>query len=124
MENTHIADNISEVIEASRKYLESHLTLFKLELLERLSKVVSLIISTMLVLMIASLFVLFLSLTAAIFLGHLLHNMELGFLILSAFFFILLVIFWKLRKNLIINQVIESLNSILFTDNERNDDKD
>jgi len=118
MENTRIADNISEVIDASRKYIEANLKLIKLSLLERLSKVVSLIISSTLVMLAGALFVLFLSLSAAMFIGDLLQSQALGFLIM-AFIFLLLVIFlWIKRKTLVINPVIRSLNNIIFTDDD------
>ena len=123
MEKSHIADNVSEVIDASRKYIDANIDLFKLTLLERLSKVVSLIISSILVLIGASLFVLFIFLAAAIFIGHLLHSLELGFLILSGLFLLLTAIFWKLRKRLFINSVVQSLNEILFPANEADDDE-
>jgi hypothetical protein len=118
MENTRIADNISEVIDASRKYVEANLKLFKLSLLERLSKVVSLIISTTLVMLVGTLFVLFLSLAAAVFLGDLIHSRALGFLFMALFFLLLVIFLWIKRKTLVINPVIQSLNDIVFTDNE------
>jgi Zn-dependent protease with chaperone function len=124
MENTRIGDNISEVIDASRKYVEANLKLFKLSLLERLSKVVSLIISTTLVMMVGLLVLLFLSLSAAVFFGDLLHSRALGFLVM-AFIFLLLVIFlWIKRKTLVINPVIQSLNDIVFTDDEPEEEQD
>ena len=124
MENTRIADNISEVIDASRKYLEANLKLFKLSLLERLSKVVSLIISTTLVMMVGILFVLFLSLSAAVFIGDLLHSRALGLLIMAMFFFLIVIFLWVKRKTLVINPVIQSLNDIVFTDDEPDEETD
>jgi len=124
MENTRIADNISEVIDASRKYLEANLKLFKLSLLERLSKVVSLIISTTLVMMVGILFVLFLSLSAAVFIGDLLHSRALGLLIMAMFFFLIVIFLWVKRKTLVINPVIQSLNDIVFTDDETDEETD
>jgi len=123
MENSHIADNVSEVIDSARKYIDANIDLLKLTLLERLSKVVSLIISTTLVLLVASLFVLFFSFAAAIFFGHLLHSLESGFLIVSGIYLLLILLFWRLRKKLVINPVIRSLNEILFPENE-SDEKD
>jgi len=123
MENSHIADNVSEVIDSARKYIDANIDLLKLTLLERLSKVVSLIISTTLVMLVASLFVLFFSIAASIFLGHLLHSLESGFLIVSGIYLLLIFLFWRLRKKLVINPVIRSLNEILFPENE-SDEKD
>ena len=124
MEKTRIADNVSEVIDSAMKYIYANIDLLKLTLLERLSKVVSLIISTTLVLLVASLFVLFFSLAAAIFIGHLLLSLELGFLIVSAVYLLLILIFWRLRRTLVINPVVRSLNEILFPENENEDEED
>lgn len=122
MENTRIADNISEVIDASRKYIEANLKLFKLTLLERLSKVVSLIISTTLVMLVGMFFVLFLSLSAAVYIGDLFHSLALGLLTMALIFLVLTIILWIKRKSLIINSVIQNLNDIVFTEDELEDE--
>jgi ABC-type multidrug transport system permease subunit len=118
MENTRIADNISEVIDASRKYAEANLKLFKLTLLERLSKVVSLIISTTLVIMGGALVLLFLSLSAAVYIGGLLQSRALGFLILALIYLIPVIFLWINRKTLVINRVIQDMNDIVFAEDE------
>ena len=124
MEKTRIADNISEVVDASKTYIEANLKLFKLSLLERLSKVVSLIISTTLVMLVGMLFVLFLSLSAAIFIGSLLNDMALGFLIMGLFFLVIVLFLWAKRKTLVLNPIIRTLNDIVFEDTENNEDED
>jgi hypothetical protein len=123
MEKTRIADNISEVIDASKTYIESNLKLFKLSLLERLSKVVSLIISTVLVMLVGMLFVLFLSISAAMFIGSLLDSRTLGFLIMATFFFIIMLVLWLKRKTLVINPIIQTLNDIVFNGNENDENE-
>jgi len=123
MEKTRIADNISEVIDASKTYIEANLRLFKLSLLERLSKVVSLIISTTLVMLVGMLFVLFLALTAAMFIGSLLDSRTLGFLIMALFFLLIMLFLWFKRKILVINPIIKTLNDIVFNDNENDEDE-
>lgn len=123
MENTRIADNISEVIDASRKYVEANLKLFKLSLLERLSKVVSLIISTTLVMLVGTIVMLLLSLSAAVLIGDMLHSRALGLLIMALFFLLLVIFLWVKRKTLIINPVIRSLNDIVFSDDEPDEEE-
>lgn len=124
MENTRIADNISEVIDASRKYVEANLKLFKLSLLERLSKVVSLIISTTLVMLVGTIVMLLLSLSAAVLIGDMLHSRALGLLIMALFFLLLMIFLWVKRKTLIINPVIRSLNDIVFSDDEPDEEEE
>ncbi|NVO19170.1 MAG: phage holin family protein [Bacteroidetes bacterium] len=124
MEKSYLEENVTEAVDATRKYVEAYIKLFKLELLERLSRVVSLVITNTLILMVAALFVLFLSLSAAIFIGHLMHSMELGFLIMSALFLMLIAVIWVFRGKLLLNPVIKSLNSILFSEDEKADDED
>jgi hypothetical protein len=123
MEKTRIADNISEVVDASKTYIEANLKLFKLTLLERLSKVVSLIISSTLVMLVGTMFLLFLSLSAAMFIGSLLDSRTLGFLIMALFFLIIMLFLWFRRKTLVINPIIRTLNDIVFTDNENDEDE-
>lgn len=123
MENSHLEDNITAGIDASRKYINARIKLFKLELLERLSRVVSLIIFNVLVFIVGCLGVMFLCIAGAIFLGHLLQSLELGFLIFSAFFLLIVLILVGLRKKLIINHVIRSLDDILFPENNTDDEE-
>jgi hypothetical protein len=123
MENSHLEDNITAGFDASRKYINARIKLFKLELLERLSRVVSLIIFNVLVFIVGCLCVMFLCIAGAIFLGHLLHNLELGFLIFSALFLLIVIVIIGLRKKLIINQVIHSLDEILFPENDTDDEE-
>lgn len=122
MENTRISDNISDVIDASRKYIETNLKLFKLSLLERLSKVVSLLISVTLVLLAGALFLIFLSLAAAVYIGDLLQSQALGYLIIAFIFLILVIFLWIKRKTLVIDHVIQNLNDIIFDDDRHEED--
>lgn len=123
MEKTRIADNISEVADASKTYIEANFKLFKLSLLERLSKVVSLIISTTMVMLVGMLFVLFLSLSAAMFIGSFLESRTLGFLIMALFFLLIVLFLWFKRKTLVINPIIRTLNDIVFDDNENEENE-
>ena len=118
MEKTRITDNISELIDVSRKYIEANLKLYKLTLLERISKVVSLIISTTLVMLGGALFILFLSLLIAVYIGNLLESQALGYLVMAMIFLLLVIFLWIKRQTLVINRVIRNLNDIVFTDDE------
>ncbi len=118
MDNTRIADNISEVIDASRKYAKANLKLFKLTLLERLSQVVSLIISATLIMLGLAIVLLFLCISGAIYIGDLLHSSALGFLVMGLIILVPVVILWINRKTLVINTVIRKMNDIVFTEDE------
>ncbi len=122
MENTRIADNVSEVIDSSRKYIRASLKLLKLSFLERLSQVVSLIISTTLVIMAGALCLLFLSLSAAKYVGEILQSQAMGYLIMALFFFFLAIILWIKRKTVVINRVIRNLHEIVFKDDDRDEE--
>lgn len=118
MDNTRIADNISEVIDASRKYAKANLKLLKLTLLERLSKVVSLIISATLIMMGLAITLLFLCIAGALYIGGLFNSSALGFLVMGLIFLVPVIVLWINRKTLVINTVIRKLNDIVFTDDE------
>lgn len=118
MDNTRIADNISEVIDASRKYAKANLKLFKLTLLERLSKVVSLIISATLIMFGLAIVLLFLCIAGAMYIGGLLHSSALGFLVMGLMFLVPVIILWINRKTLVINTVIRKMNDIVFAEDE------
>ena len=118
MDNTRIADNISEVIDASRKYAKANLKLFKLTILEQLSKVVSLIIATTLIMFGLAIVLLFLCIAGAMYLGGLFQSSAMGFLVMGLIFLVPVIILWIKRKTLVINTVIRSLNDIVFTEDE------
>ena len=118
MDNTRIADNISEVIDASRKYAKANLKLFKLTLLERLSKVVSLIISATLIMLGLAIVLFFLCIAGAMYIGGLLHSSALGFLVMGLMFLVPVIILWINRKTLVINTVIRKMNDIVFAEDE------
>ena len=118
MDNTRIADNISEVIDASRKYAKANLKLFKLTILEQLSKVVSLIIATTLIMFGLAIVLLFLCIAGAMYLGGLFQSSAMGFLVMGLIFLVPVIILWINRKTLVINTVIRSLNDIVFTEDE------
>ena len=74
--------------------------------------------------LVGMLFVLFLSLSAAIFIGSLLNDMALGFLIMGLFFLVIVLFLWAKRKTLVLNPIIRTLNDIVFEDTENNEDED
>lgn len=101
-----------------KEYANLQIQLFKLNTVEKLSQILSLlvvIIAGAILLMAA--FVFF-SMVFVLWMKGLTGSMMTGFLILGAFFVLLFIIFFLLRKKLMINPLIKKLSSVLFKDSE------
>ncbi|HEX7411411.1 MAG TPA: hypothetical protein VF298_04645, partial [Bacteroidales bacterium] len=79
--------------------------------------------STTLVMLVGTIVMLLLSLSAAVLIGDMLHSRALGLLIMALFFLLLMIFLWVKRKTLIINPVIRSLNDIVFSDDEPDEEE-
>jgi uncharacterized membrane protein YqjE len=102
----------------AKEYADLQLQLFKLNLVEKSSQILSLlvvIIAGAILLMAA--FVFF-SLVFVLWMNNLAGSMMTGFVILGAFFIVLFILFWLLRKKIMINPMIKKLSAILFKDSE------
>ena len=102
----------------AKEYADLQLQLFKLNLVEKSSQILSLlvvIIAGAILLMAA--FVFF-SLVFVLWMKNLTGSMMTGFVILGAFFIVLFILFWLLRKKIMINPMIKKLSAILFKDSE------
>jgi len=99
-------------------YLEIKLELLKLKTIEKIAEVVSLIISSAIILLILFLFISMLNITLALWIGSLLGKTLYGFLVMTCFYLLVGIIFYKSRKklfdkpvkDLIIKQILSDLD--------------
>ena len=102
----------------AKEYADLQLQLFKLNLVEKSSQILSLlvvIIAGAILLMAA--FVFF-SMVFVLWMKDLTGSLMTGLLILGGFFIVLFILFWLLRKKIMINPMIKKLSAILFKDSE------
>lgn len=97
-----------------REYIEIKLDLLKLQTAESISKVVSGAAVGVILILLLSLILFFLSFAAGYFLASLLNSNELGFLCVAGFYLLLLVIILIFRKKIIDRPVIRSVVKVFF----------
>jgi len=110
---------LADLVSSIKRYISIHITLLKLEVIEKSAKLVSLSIAVVLLLTLLMFFLLFVSLAAATWLAELLGNQALGYLCVAGFYFLVGVIIYALRRKLFVGTVIRLLSEIFFEDQEK-----
>ena len=113
----------SKLIEDIRSYLGKRYDLFLLRLLEKVSIIVGLIITLIVVLFLASIVVVFSGIALAYVLGQWLP-MWAAYLIIGAVFLLLLVLAVVFRRQWFVNPVVAILSSVLFGNSTGNTPSD
>lgn len=106
----------SKLFEDAHTFLSKRYDLFLLRLLEKVSIIIGLLITLVVVLFLASIVVLFSGIALAYVLGQWLP-MWAAYLIIGAIFLLLLVLAVVFRRQWFINPIVAVLSSILFSNN-------
>lgn len=104
-----ITDNIKE-------YVETRYELLSLKSADKVSKIGSSLGMALVLALLTVFFLMFLSIAGGIYLSILLDSFILGFLSLAGFYLILILVFYSVRKNLIINPIRNLLIREMFED--------
>jgi uncharacterized membrane protein YqjE len=113
-----ISDNFNEFTTATQDYIESTISYQKLDLYKKLVKILvsgsySLIIGF--VLLIA---LLFLSVALGIYIGTLLDNLALGYLIMGVFYLVVLIVLLFTLKSKLEHIILRKTSRQFFNDNK------
>jgi hypothetical protein len=116
-------NEIDDLRKDLREYLEVKVDLVRLHLAENLSRILSNMASSAIIGYLLFLIIMFLSLTAGYFIGSRLNSTELGFLCVSGFYVMLLIIFLLLRKKIVEKPVVRTIIRLLFPKFKDNEEK-
>lgn len=120
MKNKSLTENFSELSEVVKDYLDARIALWKISLIEKISKVGT-YISIAVVLLLTFLFVLLmLSFAFSYWYGEEYGNLSEGFLIASLGYIVLALLMYILRKPIFTNLIVKNLSEIFFDDKEKN----
>ena len=97
MENK-ISDHIESLFERAGEYAETRIDLYKLKAVDKLSDVLSSLISRIIVLLIFVMFIFIINIGIALLLGEILGKSCYGFFALAGFYLIIGIIFIYMRK--------------------------
>lgn len=107
-------DELNTLRKDVQQYLELNLELVKLSIAEALSRFLSTLIKVVIVILVASVILLLLSISAALWLGDILNSAAAGFLIVAGFDMLLLLIFVLTARYSLEKPVIRSVISRFF----------
>jgi len=99
MENT--ASSVEMLYEKAKKYTQTSIDLLVLNTIDKTADVLSSLASRVFIAMAVTLFTLFINVGISLFIGKLLNAYYLGFLIVSAFYFIIACVLYFFKDKLI-----------------------
>ena len=121
MEKNSIFENISELKENLRLYLETKLSYYGLTAFEKAVKILTVITGNGFILMVMWMALIFFSGAVAFYIGTLLDSTELGLLIISGTYFLLGMILILFRKRIFSPIIIKLLVNVFFKDDDEDE---
>ena len=91
-------DSIRTLIDQSKDYLETKIELTKLKTIDKSADVLSSVVVMVTMIFLGSLFIIFISIAAALILGNMLGSAHYGFLIVGGFYALLLLLIYLQRE--------------------------
>ncbi len=107
-------ENLSEMKEEFKEYVENRIDLVKLHVVEKLSKITAGFAVKMGVLYLLFFALTFLSLAMAFFLGSLLESNTLGFLAVAMLYLVVAIVFYAMRHQLVEKPIIKNYIHLFF----------
>ena len=118
MEAQKISENFSELADNVRKYIQLRIDLLKLNILEKLSKLVSYLVITVIFFLLFLFFILFISMGFIFWFRDRQGPEWIGSLIVAGFYVMIGVLIYFFRFRLFINPVVTRLSKIIFEDED------
>jgi hypothetical protein len=123
MENKTFFENISELKDNLRQYLETRISYYGITAFEKSVKIITAVTSHVIVLLLIFVALIFLSAAAAIYIGSFLESTELGLLIVGVLYLLLGIVFYVFRVKIFSPVIIRSLVDIFFRDDDEDEKK-
>ena len=117
MEN--IAENIELLYQKVEKYSKTSFELLQLSTIDKTSDILSSLAVVIVVSFLSAMFTLFLNIGISLYLGDLLHNYVLGFIIVAACYMLIGIIIYLFRKSLIKTPIDNLIISKFLKEHEK-----
>lgn len=114
-----LSDNIVELNEAVKNYVQTKLDLVKLSLLERITKFILYVITIQIAILFIFLIITFLATAFVFWYEQTFQSIFIGLLIALGFILILGLLFFIFQKKLITKNLIKNFSEILFSEDEK-----
>lgn len=117
--NSNMTKSVDVLFEKAKKYTETSTELFALNTVDKTADVLSSLTSRVIIVIVFTMFTLFVNVGLSLYIGSLLNEYYLGFLVVSAFYLILAMVLYSFKDkfiktpmaNLIIEKLMKSKNS-------------
>ena len=116
-------EEIDDIKKDVLEYIEVKFDLIRLHTAENLSRIFSNVTTVAILGYLLFLIILFLSFAAGFYIGSLLGSVELGFLCIAGFYFVLLLLFLLFKKQIVERPVIKAVIRLLFPVFDKNEKK-
>jgi hypothetical protein len=117
-------DFFKESGKAIEEYIEERMLLFKLQSIEKTSKLIAVLFTGLLLSILGFFILLFLSIMLGYFFASLTGSLYLGFGIVAAFYLILFLVILKIRKAVLEKYIINTVIETFFDKTADEDDND
>jgi hypothetical protein len=96
-----IATNIEKLYDKAEQYSKTSIDLIKLNAIDKTSDLISSLAVVIAISLIVAMFTLFINIGISLYIGKLLHDYYLGFMIVSVFYIVVAIVVFIYRKRLI-----------------------
>ena len=111
-----LKDNVEDVQENTKAYVESSIAYYKLWGFKVAMKSTTLILKFILISICIIIFLLFLSVAAALAIGKLMDNYVVGFLIVAGVYFVLTLLLFTIKNKIVEGPILEKFSDIFFNE--------
>ncbi|MBN2173635.1 MAG: phage holin family protein [Bacteroidales bacterium] len=119
MTDHSLVENLSELKEAAKKYIQANIDLVKIRLMEKLIRTGTYFFSVITVIIVIAFILMSLTLAFSFWYGKYYDDLVGGFLISAGFYILIGLALIIFRKSIFTNSIIRNLAKILFSDNEK-----
>ncbi len=118
MDQEKMEKNLSKTIENIKQYVNLKTELYSLIIIERTAKVLSRVILLLIVTMLMFFFLLFLSFAFVQWFGYATGSESVGYVIIAAFYLLIGVVIFRLRKRLFLDPLLRGITEIFAEDED------
>lgn len=117
----NISEHIDELNDNIQAYVKTMLEYYRLQIFKKAVQSSSVLIKLLVIGSIFLLFLGFLSVGAAIWIGKALGELSTGFFIIAGIYLLIFIIFFIFRKNLIDNLILQRVSKMVFDEDQFKD---
>jgi apolipoprotein N-acyltransferase len=119
MKNKTLSENLSELNDVLKSYLAARVKLWKILLLEKITKAETHLFTTLVVMISAFSCLLFLGFAFSFWYGETVGSYATGFLISAGFSLLLMALIYLLRKRIFARNILKHNKDLLFNEDEK-----